>query len=316
MFSGGAGSFETAWRVIQRRGRTNVTLLFTDTLHEDSDLYRFLIEAAAFLTGKAGLGEVSGLAQLAAQTPPVEDDNPTVRAAYLARVRVLAAAVIPQLVWIADGRDLWQTFREERFLGNSSRGICTDRLKQKMADQWRVANCDPKTTRCYVGLDWSEPHRYEGESYETLVQKRERDRKGLRRRMLEAGWRYYAPMLRRPYLTKGDIFDHMRAVGIKPPRLYAEGFAHNNCGGGCVKAGQGHFALLLRARPQTFAYWEKKEGEMRDLLGDVSILTDRRGDNAKKPLPLATLRARIEAGQDVDLFDVGGCGCFIDTEAA
>ena len=41
-YSGGLGSWATAKRVIERNGKENVILLFTDTLIEDEDLYRFL----------------------------------------------------------------------------------------------------------------------------------------------------------------------------------------------------------------------------------------------------------------------------------
>lgn len=41
-YSGGVGSWAVAKRVIARHGAENTTLLFTDTLIEDSDLYRFL----------------------------------------------------------------------------------------------------------------------------------------------------------------------------------------------------------------------------------------------------------------------------------
>jgi len=41
-YSGGIGSWYTAKRVIEQHGKENVVLLFTDTLIEDEDLYRFL----------------------------------------------------------------------------------------------------------------------------------------------------------------------------------------------------------------------------------------------------------------------------------
>lgn len=44
-FSGGVGSYFTAKRVIALYGKENVILLFTDTLIEDQDLYRFMKEA-------------------------------------------------------------------------------------------------------------------------------------------------------------------------------------------------------------------------------------------------------------------------------
>lgn len=45
-FSGGIGSFYAAQRVINKYGKENTLLLFTDTLIEDEDLYRFIEEAS------------------------------------------------------------------------------------------------------------------------------------------------------------------------------------------------------------------------------------------------------------------------------
>lgn len=46
MFLGGVGSWAAAKRVVERHGKDGVALLFADTLYEDSDLYRFIDEAA------------------------------------------------------------------------------------------------------------------------------------------------------------------------------------------------------------------------------------------------------------------------------
>jgi hypothetical protein len=46
------------------------------------------------------------------------------------------------------------------------------------------------------------------------------------------------------------------------------------------------------------------------------VLTDRRGDNKKKPLTLRQLRERIEAGEEFDRFEWGGCGCSADYDNA
>jgi len=48
-FSGGAGSFLSAVRTIERHGRDGLELVFCDTLAEDCDLYRFNRDAEAFL---------------------------------------------------------------------------------------------------------------------------------------------------------------------------------------------------------------------------------------------------------------------------
>lgn len=258
MFSGGIGSWLAAKRVAERHGTADLTLLFTDTLIEDADLYRFLGEAAENVGGT--------------------------------------------LVRLAEGRTIWQVFRDERFLGNHRVDPCSKILKRQMSDRWLAAECDPSATTVYVGIDWTEEHRFVR----------------LRDRRAADGWRYEAPLCDAPYLTKAAAFSRLAADGIAAPRLYALGFAHNNCGGGCVKAGIGHFAHLYRTLPAVYAEWERNEAELRDLLGDgAHILRDRSGGETK-PLTLTQLRRRLDDGHQPDMFEIGGCGCFIDepSEAA
>ena len=197
------------------------------------------------------------------------------------------------LTIIQDGRTPWEVFRQNRFLGNTRVDLCSRILKREMADRWLERHCDPADTVVYVGIDWSERHRF--------------DRLAVRK----LPWRYEAPLCDPPYYTKADLLDWAKREGLTPPRLYALGFAHNNCGGGCVKAGVGHFAHLYRTLPDVYAEWEQNEESLRAELGDVSILRDRsNGGNAR--LTLRTLRERLDAGQSIDLFDIGGCGCFVD----
>ena len=298
MFSGGVGSFAAADRVVREHGR-DVTLVFADTLIEDADLYRFLIEAAALLTGKAGVGEVSGLAATAANTPP--STGMLARRAHLDRLRDEAGRIIPGLVWLADGRTPWDVFRAQRFLGTARIAPCSKVLKQNVVDAWLDQHCDPASTTVYVGIDWTEYHR--------LTR--------LRALRGASGWDYRAPLCEPPEHSKESAFARLRAVGIAPPRLYALGFSHNNCGGGCVRAGIGHFANLLDKLPAVYAEWEANEQAMREFLGrdDIAMLRDRTGGTSK-PLTLVQLRRRIVDGHEPDLFDIGGCGCFVDTEAA
>lgn len=206
------------------------------------------------------------------------------------------------LTTIAEGRSPWHVFFDERFLGNSLRDPCSKILKRQFADKWLKENCDPADTTIYVGIDWSEEHRYT----------RLRDLRAL------DGWRYEAPMCSAPFLDKGQVLAWMQREGLAPPRLYAMGFSHNNCGGFCVKAGQGHFANLLRHLPDVYQHHEDMEQAIRTYLGkNVSVLTDRSGDGEKKPLTLKDFRIRIERGTQIDAFDIGGCGCFVsEPEAA
>ncbi|WP_300428350.1 anthranilate phosphoribosyltransferase [uncultured Thalassolituus sp.] len=63
------------------------------------------------------------------------------------------------LVKIADGRDIWQVFRDNKFLANNRVPICSRVLKQEVADKWVRANCDPTNTVLHFGIDWTEAHR-------------------------------------------------------------------------------------------------------------------------------------------------------------
>jgi hypothetical protein len=207
-----------------------------------------------------------------------------------------AANVGGQLVRIAEGRTPWEVFRDVKFLGGRRGDPCSRILKRRMLDRWLTANCDPADTIVYVGIDWTEEHRYTR----------------LRDRRAEAGWRYEAPLCGPPYLTKNDMIRQAKDAGINLPRLYEMGFAHNNCGGFCVKAGAGHFANLLRTMPERYAHHEAQEAAIQPLLASPqTILRDRTGGDTK-PLSLRTLRERIERGQQPDMFDIGGCGCFVD----
>jgi Phosphoadenosine phosphosulfate reductase family. len=208
-------------------------------------------------------------------------------------LRESAANVGGRLVEIAEGRNIWQVFEDERYLGNTRADPCSRILKREMADRWLSVNHTPEGCVVYIGIDWSEIHRWE-----RLAERRK-------------PWIYEAPLCRPPYLTKTQMHQWAEREGLSKQWLYQIGAAHANCGGGCIKMGVGGFTRLYRAAPDRFAQWEHNEQRLRDLLGDVAILRDRSGGETK-PLPLKVLRERIEAGYQPDLFAIGGCGCFVD----
>jgi hypothetical protein len=188
----------------------------------------------------------------------------------------------------------WQLFRKQGMIGNSNSPICSVMLKREPLDEWHRANCMELSTTMYIGIDWTEAHR--------LAFLRE----------AKPTWRIEAPMCETPRWDKCRMLSELRAIGIEPPRLYAFGFPHNNCGGFCVKAGHAQFALLLRTKPEDYARHEAEEELTRQQVGDFSVMTDRRGDGKKKPLTMKTFRERIEAGESFDRHDWGGCGCALD----
>lgn len=262
MFSGGLGSWVTARRVAEQHGTDNLILLFADVGNEAS--------------------------------PHVGEDEDTYRF-----IEEAAANVGGKLVTVADGRNIWEVFTDNRFLGNARLANCSKYLKQKPCREWLDANCDPADTTVYVGIDWSEIHRLPA---------------------IGRGWAPYpvkAPLTEPPYLDRDDMLTMCEGEGIKIPRLYRAGFAHNNCGGFCVRSGQAQMELLLREHPERYAFHEGEEQKLRAHLDkDVAILRDRRGGNTT-PLTLTRFRERIEGDAGLfDPLDVGGCGCFASEETA
>lgn len=207
-----------------------------------------------------------------------------------------AADIGAPLVKLADGRDIWQVFRDERMLGNTRADPCSRVLKRDLSAKWLEKNA-PDATLIF-GYDWTEVHRHE-------------------RSVLRWAPRPVAsPLIDPPLRLKTELLADLESRGIEPPRLTAMGFPHNNCGGGCVKAGQGHFLKLLEELPDVYADWERHEEELRGQLGNVAILRDRTGGTTT-PLPLRELRERqARGGIQIDVLEVGGCACFEEPEAA
>jgi len=261
MFSGGIGSWGAAKRVAEQFGTEDLYLVFSDVKGNNP-------------------------------SPHVGEDEDTYRF-----IKEAAENVGGTFVYLNDGRDIWEIFKEKRWLGNSRLAHCSHVLKQKPARDWLETNCDPEDTVVYVGIDWTETHRLPAIVRNYLPYKAE------------------APLAEYPYVEKEQLIREAQEQGLTTPRLYDLGFSHNNCGGGCVKAGQGQFKRLLEIMPDRYAVWEKEEQGLREFLGaDVSILTETI-NGVKKNLPLIELRKRSEmAPQLIDMDDIGGCGCFFEED--
>jgi 3'-phosphoadenosine 5'-phosphosulfate sulfotransferase (PAPS reductase)/FAD synthetase len=273
-FSGGIMSWAAAKRAVAKYSAENTTLLFTDTLIEDADLYRFLDEAAA--------------------------------------------NVGAPLVKIAEGRDPWRVFNDVKMIGNTRADPCSRILKRAFGERWLKQNCDPANTVLVFGIHFEEAHRLEGERWSKKLKRKVPS--GVRQRYRELGWpNVDAPMCDSPWLSPADIAAWLRLEGLTRPRLYDLGFSHNNCGGFCVKAGEGHFALLARQLPQVFAHHEAQEeafnearpGKRRQTVLAPEIMQPS-GKRKRVPMSLKEFREGLAAGLEVDLFNVGGCGCFLE----
>lgn len=197
-----------------------------------------------------------------------------------------------QLIRVVEGRNPWEVFFDVRYLGNTRIDPCSRILKRTILREWLEDNCEVSDTVVYLGIDWTEEHRF------TKAQK------------YWEPWQTEAPLCDPPWMSKPDILEALTKEGIRQPRLYGMGFPHNNCGGFCIKAGMAHFKLLLEKMPERYRFHEEAEEELRQHLGkDVAILRDRRGGTVK-PLTLRAFRRRLEGGGDYDRHEWGGCACF------
>jgi hypothetical protein len=313
MFSGGEGSYRAGKIERARHPNADLRLIFTDPLYEDADTYRFLIEGAADVLGRRINWTVKATDFPDYRVPesmPIEDykGNPEWRA-FLAELRERTMAALPELIWLVEGRDVWEVFRDRRFLGNSLADPCSRILKREMAESWRMGNChrlgelfgEPDVFA--VGIGDHEAHRFD-----------DGNGGGIGPRTLVEGWLYHAPLLTDPTDFPSLFFAPLEELGMVRPRLYGFGYKHGNCGGFCIKAGHAHYQNRFERQPERFAYDAMMERKLSAYLGTpVSMLTDRSGGGAKRVLTLDEFARRLRAKPEQRFeYQPGesGCGCF------
>lgn len=99
------------------------------------------------------------------------------------------------------------------------------------------------------------------------------------------------------YVSNKRIDGFLVSARIKEPILYELGFIHNNCSGGCVRAGKKHWKLLYEKLPEIYAERERVEEEMRTRLSkDIHFFKDE---------TLRHFRGRIERGELPAYYDTG-----------
>jgi 3'-phosphoadenosine 5'-phosphosulfate sulfotransferase (PAPS reductase)/FAD synthetase len=202
-----------------------------------------------------------------------------------------------KLIWIKDGRDPWDVFREKRYMGNTRTAHCSEELKSKPFYAWvddLIEKYPDEKVIIYLGIDWTESHRLDNA------------------RTRRPEYTIEAPLCEKPLLSKQQIRHELAASGIALPRLYQMGFSHNNCSGGCVKAGQGQWARLYA---ENAARYEEFENRQEILMKDIPTLRPFLRitiDGVLHYLTLKEFRKRLEANAQIDMYDIGGCGCFLD----
>ena len=208
----------------------------------------------------------------------------------------IARACGKKIITLTDGRTPWDVFIDKRWIGNSRTAHCSTELKTKPVRAWLDKNSDPLDPMV-LGMDWSELDRIE------------RAQKNWQPRPVVS--------LLNDYKVDRAKFDSiLNRHGIKKPRLYTQGYEHNNCGGFCCKAGLKQFERLLVTNPDRYAYHEKEMNRALNAIGPTAkpFLRQVIGGDVDY-LTLTEFRQRIESdNMQIPLFDKTGCGCFTDED--
>lgn len=202
-----------------------------------------------------------------------------------------------ELVRLQDGRDPWQVFKDRKYQGNTRTAHCTVELKGKVFARWLTENHKPDDCVIHFGFDWMENHRL------TEAKK---------------NWEPYtceAVLCDPPYLSRQQVFQIIDDYEMELPRLYELGFSHNNCGGFCVRAGQGHYANLLEKLPDVYAYHEGRQERLMTELPSARPFLRIVRDKKTYYLTLRQYREHLESGGEFVPHEIGGCGCFSDASS-
>ena len=329
MYGGGLTSYEVARRAIEYYGKDSTEIWFADTRTEDEDLYRFNRDVERLL-GKP--------------------------------LRVFD-----------QGMDIWEVFRQQRFLGNSRIDPCSKFLKRvplrkSLEKEYPVYKCNSclnswekgdatlnviefggeieeikicdncnKNDKAYSeaidrfnagtrdeSLDETQL-RVVAKSFKGRIERASLDGRFVRvvlgmdiiqdcDRLFRAEmyWKpfnVWFPLAEEPYVNKIDIIEALSKQGVGAPRLYAEGFEHNNCGGFCVKAGMGQMAHLYKRMPERFLYHEQKELEFQEFIGEEVTILSQTTKGVRRNLSLRELRMRIDEGEDFSFSKGMACAC-------
>jgi len=245
-FSGGMCSYLAAKRCVDKYGKEDVLLYFTDTNYEHESLYQFI--------------------------------NQT--------VDKLGCAFVKESL----GKTPFDVFIDVKMMGNTRLDPCSRLLKRELSRSF-VEDDFEGDTLC-IGFDFTEGKRIKDAvknwpDHQTIF-----------------------PMADPPYLTRQMMIDEILDDGIDVPYLYNIGMAHNNCSGFCVKAGQGHYAGLLKNDRDLYMTHEQNESDVYDRIGKKHPFLRVTISGKLNYMTLREFREHIESNGQCDLLDIGGCGCF------
>lgn len=201
-----------------------------------------------------------------------------------------------KITTISAGMTPWQVFEKEKFIGNSRIDPCSKYLKRELIRKHLKDNYKPEECYVYVGIDCLEEHRLP--------------------RIIENNkpFRYRSPLIEQDVCVLPETkADFCKSLSIDPPRLYALGFAHNNCGGFCVKPGLAQFKALYENFPQRYKYNEDEEQRVMKANPKLRPFLRKTINRKLTYVTMKEYREKyLEAGlanTEEDRLSFGGCGC-------
>jgi len=130
----------------------------------------------------------------------------------------------------SDGRDPEQVFNDEHCLGSNRIPLCSRILKGERLQK----------------------HAKPGDTLYFGIMPDEINRAGRIRAIYnDLGVNTEFPLIT-ANVSKQESFKYWADAGVRKPWLYAQGFEHNNCSGGCVRAGKRSWARLYHTDPVTY----------------------------------------------------------------
>jgi len=192
----------------------------------------------------------------------------------------------------SDGRNPEEVFNDEHLMGNSRIAICSRILKAE-----RLQSFYQHGDILVFGIDKTEEHRAVRirQVYADVSIKKKKD------------CTLVFPLIHEN-IEKWQVRDWIESTGIRQPRLYDMGFAHNNCAGGCVRAGKKHWHHLLKNLPEVYAERERMETEFRFSFPNATILKDETLEKFRERMEKKSVQQELWTEEDMAVVEcVGIC---------
>lgn len=210
----------------------------------------------------------------------------------------IAGACGKEIIHLIDGRTPWDVYIDKRWVGNTRTAHCSTELKTKPVMAWLAKYAAPDDP-LVLGMDMSEIDRIERAA---------------------SNWapRPVVSLLNEFQVWRPEYELILNRYGIRKPRLYSQGYEHNNCGGFCCKAGLLQFERMYRTNPERYAYHEAEMERALAEIGPTARPFLRQSESGTTIyLTLRDFREQLEAGtMELPMFSDSGCGCFTDKEDA